>query len=418
MKTEYYTSSKSIMALGLLAMLSCKPGNKTEENTLQEETMEQQGPFKEDVDFLKEYEKDLVVLQSGNGMVAVAPRLQGRVMTSSAKGWGGDSYGWINRPHYQSGEINPQINVYGGEERFWLGPEGGQYSIFFEKGADFTFDQWKTPRLLDLEPFDVLEQSEKTVSFSKSASLTNYQGFTFDMKIDRMVQVLSDKEALSLLGVASLEGLDAVAYKTENKLTNVGDKAWEKKSGLLSIWMLGMFKHSPTTTVVIPYVQTGEEPVNIYESFGSLSDDRLVTNENRIYFKADGEYRSKIGLSPESAKDVLGSYDAENAVLTIVKYNKPEGAVDYVNSKWEIQDAPYEGDVVNSYNDGAVDGGKPLGPFYELETSSPGAALAPKESLTHIQYTFHLVGDKEQLNAVSREVFGVSLDEIAAVFDN
>jgi hypothetical protein len=27
----------------------------------------------------------------------------------------------------------PHINVFGGEDRFWLGPEGGQFSIFFAK---------------------------------------------------------------------------------------------------------------------------------------------------------------------------------------------------------------------------------------------------------------------------------------------
>ena len=28
------------------------------------------------------------------------------------------------------------VNVFGGEDRFWLGPEGGQYSIFFVKGTN------------------------------------------------------------------------------------------------------------------------------------------------------------------------------------------------------------------------------------------------------------------------------------------
>ena len=36
-----------------------------------------------------------------------------------------------------SGKTQPHINVYGGEDRFWLGPEGGQFSIFFAKDAKF-----------------------------------------------------------------------------------------------------------------------------------------------------------------------------------------------------------------------------------------------------------------------------------------
>nr|WP_052143785.1 DUF6786 family protein [Wocania ichthyoenteri] len=90
---------------------------------------------------------------------------------------------------------------------------------------------------------------------------------------------------------------------------------------------------------------------------------------------------------------------------------------DYVNSKWEIQEKPFAGDVVNSYNDGPVDGGKPLGPFYELETSSPAAALAPNETITHIQYTFHIEGDKAKLDVIAQETLGVSLKTISQIFE-
>ena len=41
-----------------------------------------------------------------------------------------------------------------------------------------------------------------------------------------------------------------VAYKSENKITNTGDKAWTKEGGLVSVWMLGCFNPTPTTTAV------------------------------------------------------------------------------------------------------------------------------------------------------------------------
>ena len=90
---------------------------------------------------------------------------------------------------------------------------------------------------------------------------------------------------------------------------------------------------------------------------------------------------------------MLGSYDADNKVLTIVQFNQPAGVTDYVNSLWKLQDNPYGGDAANSYNDGPpAPGAKPLGPFYELESSSPAAALAPGKSLTHVHRTIHLTG--------------------------
>ena len=51
---------------------------------------------------------------------------------------------------------------------------------------------------------------------------------------------------------------------------------------------------------------------------------------------------------------------------------------------------PYSGDALNSYNDGPLEDGSQMGPFYELETSSPAAALKPGESITHSQITIHL----------------------------
>ena len=43
-------------------------------------------------------------------------------------------------------------------------------------------------------------------------------------------------------------------------------------------------------------------------------------------------------------------------------------------------------------------GAKPLGPFYELETSSPAAALPPGQHLRHVHRTFHLQGRPADLD--------------------
>ncbi|NLO01556.1 MAG: hypothetical protein GX126_04430 [Bacteroidales bacterium] len=58
-----------------------------------------------------------------------------------------------------------------------------------------------------------------------------------------------------------------------------------------------------------------------------------------------------------------------------------------------------------------------MGPFYELETSSPAAALKAGEKLTHTQFTIHATGDKDLLNRIAEEKLGLSLDVIATAFD-
>ena len=55
--------------------------------------------------------------------------------------------------------MEDHIYVFGGEERFWLGPEGGQYAIYFAPGAKFEFDAWHTPPLIDTEPFDLVSST-------------------------------------------------------------------------------------------------------------------------------------------------------------------------------------------------------------------------------------------------------------------
>jgi len=375
--------------------------------------------FGDDLAFLKKH-TDVVLLSdaSGNGQVAVLPKLQGRVMTSTAAGAGGLSFGWINRELFASGEIQQHINVYGGEDRFWIGPEGGQFSVFFKKGVPFDLDNWFTPASIDTEPFELVSQTASRAALKKDMQLVNYSGTVFNLRVDREVRVLQHDEAVKALGITPAAAIKMVAFESNNRMTNTGQNAWEKETGLLSIWILGMLNPSPATTVVVPF-NAGPEgqlgPIVNDAYFGKVPADRLVIKEGVLFFSGDGQYRSKIGLSPQRAKSVLGSFDAVNSVLTIAQYNKPEGVTDYVNSMWEIQKQPYAGDVVNSYNDGPPEpGAKPLGPFYELETSSPGAQLSPGKTISHTHRTYHLQGPEADLSAVAQATLGVTIAQIKA----
>ncbi|MBI1851443.1 MAG: hypothetical protein HYR85_13975 [Planctomycetes bacterium] len=368
--------------------------------------------FGEDVEFLRAH-TDVIVLGKGTSAeVVVAPKWQGRVMTSTARGDSGAGYGWINDAWVEAGNVEPHINIPGGEDRFWMGPEGGQYAIFFPKGASFDLDHWQTPPCIDTEAYEVVERDDSHVTFRHRASVVNYAGSRFDVEIRRTVRQIesNNKQYVPTTG----PDVKCVAYQTENSITNVGTNAWTKDSGLLSIWILGMFKPSPDATVIVPFVEGSEaERGRIVNDayFGKVPEDRLRIDRGVLYFKGDGQHRSKIGLGPRRAKSVAGSFDASRNVLTVVVYSKPDGASDYVNSMWELQREPYGGDVVNSYNDGPLGPGKkPLGPFYEIETSSPAAALKPGQSLEHVHTTMHFEGPRAQLDAISRDLLGVTLD--------
>ena len=367
--------------------------------------------------FLKKY-TSVVELKNKKSALLIVPAWQGRVMTSTSEGDSGFSFGWINRNLIASGKLSPHINAFGGEERLWLGPEGGQYSIFFSKGKEFTYENWQTPPFIDTKPFTIISQSDTSVTLECSEIIENYSGTVFSIGIKREIMLLSGNDLLRLAGI-DISGLKCVAYSSNNTLINKGKNEWKKGSGLLSIWMLGMFIPSDSVVITIPFREGDEKNLGVKVNdnyFGKISESRLKVSGNHIFFKADGKSRGKIGIPPLRAAGIMGSFDAENNILTLLICKLPEKVTDYVNSSWQIQKNPFSGDALNSYNDGPLEDGSQMGPFYELETSSPAAALAQGKSISHVQTTIHLTGDRKLLNNISLKTLGVSLEEIERAF--
>jgi hypothetical protein len=351
----------------------------------------------------------------GQALVAVSPRLQGRVLATSAEGQTGHSLGWVNLEQIASGKVQKHFNPYGGEDRIWIAPEGGQFSVFFAPHSSFDLADWYTPAPFDTEPFDLVRKSRSSVALKKEFTLQNYAGTIFRARVDREIRLLNEDQVWRNLGIAPVSGLKMVAFESLNKLTNIGAAAWSKESGLLSIWILGQFPASSATTIVIP-IHAGSEsqlgtPVTS-DYFGTVPATRLAVTPNAVYMRADAEYRGKLGVNPARATGSLGSYDAQLHILTIVQQSTPDPGADYVNNAWKIQDQPYKGDCTNAYNDGPQANGARLGHFYEMESLSPARALRPGESISHTQRTIHLEGDPASLDQIARKVLGVSLEQI------
>lgn len=416
-KNDFINAFLVVLVTIGVCVTSCSSGGDRNTKAMKITASEEGNIYKTDVDFFKKHDIETIELSDNkNARVLIVPAYQGRVMTSSARGEDGYSYGWINYDLIAAEEINPQFNPYGGEERFWLGPEGGPFSIYFKEGVVQEFKNWKVPDVIDTKPFRVVEKSDFHALFTKSALITNASGTQFNLDILRKVSLLSIDTLNTLFGVTFDSSLDVVAYQSENTITNRGDHAWSKEKGLLSVWMLSMFNPLPTTTVFIPFKADSNQKIVNDDYFGKVPSDRLDIRENTIYFKIDGKYRSKIGVPPERASSICGSYDSGKNLLTIV-WSTPPGDDDlYVNSKWGDQEDPYAGDVINSYNDGPVDDGSIMGPFYEIETSSPAADLTPGESLTHVQRIVHVQGDKKKMESLVWNLFHLNLEEIENVF--
>jgi hypothetical protein len=371
------------------------------------------GSFGFDLEFLKTSEPEILVLEDekGDAKVIISPALQGRVMTSTAGGDKGISFGWLNYDLLASRKISKHMTAFGGEERFWLGPEGGQFSVYFKQGKDFSFENWQVPKELDSSPFEVQSATKTEAKFVQNMHFQNYIGNDLYLRVNRDIRLLTPANIQTLIGINPSGDLKMVGFETTNSITNTGEKPWNETHGMLSIWILSMLNAMEKTVVVAPFKTDGEGPIYTDDYFGQVPSSRLRNENGVIFFKADAKYRSKIGISPARALPFIGSYDTEKQVLTVAQFDLPNDHSPYLNGKWELQADPLKGDAVNAYNDG-INNGTQLGQFYEIESSSPAAALQPGKTLTHHHRTIHFTGDKNALDKISLHVFGIRVDQI------
>jgi len=402
-----------LLIISMSFLFGCSQSKKIRNITKEEEkTAYATGEYGYDMAFLKKYITP-VELVNGESRLIVAPEYQGRVMTSSSSEMKGLSHGWINYDFISSAKINEDANPYGGEERIWLGPEGGQFSIFFTGNNS---DKWIVPAAFDHETFNIAQVDSQQITLKKDFELVNRSGTKFNAKIIRTITLLDRSEIRTNLKTGVGKSVRVVAYKSENRLKNTGNDCWNKDSGALSIWMLGMLKASPDVTVIIPYRKGGQGKV-VNDYFGGIPENRLKVTDDAVFFRADAEFRSKIGVSPSFALSCMGSYDAQKKILSILNYSLPENPTEYVNSALvDQQEDPFSGDVTNSYNDGPAKDGFRIGQLYEMEISSPAAFLKQGEEISHVQYMYHFEGNEEDLDFLARSLLNVSVSEIKNAF--
>lgn len=376
-----------------------------------------EGTFGHDLEFLKKKDSVIVLTSSdGNGQVIVSPKYQAKVFTSTADGLAGKSFGWINYKTFDAKELDAHMNAYGGEDRLWLGPEGGRFSLFFKPGTKMEFDNWHTPAAIDNESWSLTSSTGKKASLTKNTQMQNYAGTELSIKLQRDIEILEPADIKQLLGIDDAgSAVKSVGFSTTNTIINSGTTAWDKVGGAPCLWSLDMFTPSPKTVIVVPYEEKAAGKIATTNYFGEIAKDRIAYKNGVLLFKADGKSRGKLGIPPNRAKNMAGSYDDANHVLTITLFDLDSKA-DYLNQEWKPNTEPFTGDAVNAYNDGPLANGSQMGPFYEIESVSPAAFLKPGESLVHKHSVFHFTGDKDALNKIALKTLGISINDITTTF--
>lgn len=406
-----------ILLLFTMINSSCNNSAPKQQGENKDSVSYKEGSFGYDLNFLKQHDSVIVLKDGEASQIIVSPKYQAKVFTSTANGNEGMSFGWVNYKAFTA-PVDAHMNAYGGENRFWLGPEGGRFSLFFKPGSKMVFENWKTPAPYDSESWNVTNKSNNSVGLQKEMKLTNYKGTEMQLLVDRTITMLDRQQINNNTGLTLDTSVKVVGYQTVNVLTNKGSAAWTEATGMPCMWILDMFKPTPATVIVVPFKNAAGQPFNKVATtnyFGEIPAERLKHTDDVLYFKADGKSRGKLGVVPAKAKPFAGSFDSQNKVLTAIMFDV-EPAARYLNQEWNTTKPSFSGDAVNAYNDGPLADGSQMGPFYEIESVSPAAFLKPNQSLSHKQSVFHFTGSEQALDAIARKLFGTSLDDIKKVF--
>ncbi len=371
--------------------------------------------FGQDVEFLRQHGEVFVLGKSWDkARVVVSAKYQGKVFTSTFNGMQGDSLGYINYEAFAKVTPGAHMNGFGGENRLWIGPEGGEYSLFFAPNTPQVYANWYTPKAVDTEPWEVVDSSFANIVMRKAMEMKNYKGCTLRFTVEREVVLLEKKQISDALQGANIGGVNCVAYATYNTITNTDTKPWTTETGGVCLWLMDMLPVSDHCVCILPLAEGAGLPAVTSSYFGTVPPNRLWEVPGAVILKADGKYRSKVGVPPAVCVGRAGCYDAQRGVLTVVTFDS-DATKPYLNQLWEPNAHPLGGEVLHAYNDGPLEDGTLMGPFLELESSSPAAFLGKEEKLKHTHSVFHFAGEREVLDKLSANLLGVSFRYIEAL---
>lgn len=368
---------------------------------------------------LQQYVKNGILLgpNKDKALLFLSPQHQGRILMAHLPAMTSFNPAWIGHQLLQSGEVRSKYNPVGGVDRIWFGPEGGRFALFFKEGTvPGTPGAWRVPAPLDREPFHLLERTPNSVRLTKKMTLVNRLGTGFHLHLERAIHLLERQHIAEILSIPEASLPPCVAYESRNTVTNLDAFAWEPSKGLISIWVIGQFAASPTAVAMVPLTPEGqglrEAAINTINPQG-LSQERLRVTGGTVFFRTDGSFKAKIGFTPAHAEGYLGAYDSARNLLTLIQYSSGTGQESYVNTTWDIEAEPYQGDIVNIYNSGKDQWGGEASGFYELESSSPALALASGESRLHVHQTFHFIGSPSVLAPLMQRFLGTDPATVA-----
>jgi len=375
--------------------------------------------FSEAVELIQDCGNEAIILeaQGSPAGVLISPGLVGRVMCSAFDRNAGPANAWVNKSAVQKGKVDPVFNNFGGEERFWLAPEGGPFGLQFGKKESKFENYCVQPGMSSLE-YRASALDKKSVLMEADMTLENYSGTRFNLHVERRISLLESCPYAQ----ASAGAIELAAFESCNTVQNIGPKSWTREGGTIAMWCLGQFLEHPHLSVIVPVRPSRDAislPPTVDEYFkdfcinGEFPSNRRTNFDSFVLLKADARVRGKVGVKKERAAGRLGSYDSETYTLIIADHDfYPE--LDYATGYWRNYKDALDGDALSVYIDGPERAGGSLGMSYELETLSPALFLRTGEKFTYRNRTFQMRGDPQDINTICQRFLGPSLSQVAS----
>jgi hypothetical protein len=352
----------------------------------------------------------------GRPLVLVAPSLSARVMATSFDGENGCVNGFIDARAFREGMRDIWDN-WGGEERYWLAPEGGQFGLMFQ-GKENCFANYHVQSGFNNQSYSVtnFKNGDNSLTMEGGFELRNAVGTQFTVHCTRRITAFD----ACPYAVGGGPDVDSVGFESASTIVNAGDNTWTRASGCLAHWHLGQFLPGPRVIAIIPFQQgvCPDPPVreDYFRDFcidGKMPKERYWIRDGFVLFKADGKCRTKIGQNRTRATGLLASYNLDSDTMTFLEYDfYPR--LEYAASYWYEQSDPFHGDCISFSAEGPDVKGGPDGRCYELEALSPAMFLAPGQSFTFRTRTMHMRGPRHALEFICRRQLGVEVSTLEA----
>lgn len=374
--------------------------------------------FSDVVQLLRDTGNDAYVLEGRRKgrQALVCPSLAGRVMGTSYDGPDGEIGGFIDARAFREGMKDIWDN-WGGEERYWLCPEGGQFGLMFQ-GKKNSFENYTVQQGINSQKYEVTDLAKTGNSLTMQAgfSLINASGTRFEVNSVRRITAADGCPYT----VGAGPDVDCVGFQSESTITNVGPNAWTKETGALAHWHLGQFLPGPRVIVVIPFRQGPFSDPPIREDYfkefcieGRMPANRYWMREGFALFKADGKVRTKIGQNRSRSLGIIGSYNLDTDEMIVMDYDFYPN-LEYAASYWYEQPDPFNGDCISFSAEVPGSPGEPQGRCYELESMSPAMLLSPGQSFVFRTRTVHIRGPRKTVAGICRRHLGAEIATLDA----